>query len=161
MSHGPGTRRRDFDYSSPGYYFVTIVVEGRRPVLGRLTSSGVELSRIGRTAAEAWELTLIERPWIQVDAIVLMPDHIHAIVGWNDPPKHRAAGLGNFVGQFKGVATRICHERRLIPRWEKIWQSGFWDRVIRGPKELERIRKYVDANPSRAWLRKLGRESQA
>lgn len=158
MSHGPGSRLLGFDYSTPAFYFVTVVVEGRRALLGRLTASGVELSRIGHTVAEAWEVTLIERPWVQVDAIVLMPDHLHAIVGWNESPKHRAARLGNFVGQFKGVATRFCHERGLIPRWEKIWQSGFWDRVVRSPQELERIRKYVDANPTRAWLRKQGLE---
>ncbi len=75
------TRASHLDYDAAGAYFVTICTAGRACILGEVTTRGeVRLSAIG----EAVERTLTGIPtrWptVFVDAYVVMPNHVHAIL---------------------------------------------------------------------------------
>ena len=44
-----------YDYSQPGAYFITLCVEKRRPILGKIDSSPqVVLSSIGKIVSDVW-----------------------------------------------------------------------------------------------------------
>src|SRR5690606_9754686 len=98
MTHGRCFRLDGYDYSSPNWYFVTVIVEGRRRLLGRLNKSGVELTRLGEVVGRAWDEALRQRPWVLPAAFVVMPNHIHGVIGWQNPPAGRDTSLGKFVG---------------------------------------------------------------
>ena len=153
MANGAGIRLPGYDYSTPNRYFITTVIEGRRPLLGNVSPSGFVPSRLGELVLTAWAETLQARPWINVDSVQVMPDHVHAIIGWHTTPTGRPATLGAFVGQFKGKASHHAHAYGLLPTWDRVWQSGFWDRVIRDEHELQRIREYIVRNPMKLLLR--------
>ena len=152
MPRNPGKRLTTHDYSAPGWYFVTIVVEGRRRLLGSIVDEECSLSRLGEAVAEAWNIALARRPWILCRRIVIMPDHVHALVGWRVRPDSRDATLGRLVARFKSESLALVRARRLLPSWDRFWQEGFWDRIIRNETELVRVERYIELNPLKAAM---------
>lgn len=153
MANGSGLRRVGYDYTTPNHYFFTTVIEGRRPLLGEVRGGVFVPSPLGDQLLAAWQETLKARPWVTADVLQVMPDHVHAIVGWNEIPTKQSASLGAFVGQFKGKVSHRAHASRFLPTWDRVWQPGFWDRIIRNDQELERIRRYIINNPAKLLLR--------
>lgn len=81
------------NYHHQGIYMVTLAVEGRVPLLGRLVAdetnkapdevrAHVQLSRLGEIILKE-EVQKISRfyPMVEVWRICIMPDHIHMIIG--------------------------------------------------------------------------------
>ena len=73
-----------YDYSQPGAYFITLCVEERRPILGKIDSSAqVMLSPIGKIVSDVWYSLPQRFPCldsISHSIFVVMPDHIHGIL---------------------------------------------------------------------------------
>jgi REP element-mobilizing transposase RayT len=55
------------------------------------------------------------------------------------PLQRKPAGLAAVVGSFKAAASKRTKT--------KLWQRGFYERIIRSEQELNLIRKYVEDNP--------------
>jgi len=54
--------------------------------------------------------------------------------------------LSNIIGAFKTTAaTRINKLRGMIG--VPVWQRSFYDRIVREPRELASIQKYIENNP--------------
>lgn len=68
-----------------------------------------------------------------------------------DKPTLKPNSLGSILGQFKSACTKRIHDAGYR---DFQWQSLYWDHIIRGPDDLERIRKYIINNP-RNWDKKL------
>ena len=73
-------RLKDFDYASPGAYFVTIATHDRLNLFGRLIEGDVSLNEFGQIARDQWFLLPTRFNNIELDAFVVMPDHIHGII---------------------------------------------------------------------------------
>ena len=56
--------------------------------------------------------------------------------------------LPTIVRAFKAATTRRINLARGTPA-SPVWQAGFYERVIRTEKSLERIREYIRYNPLR------------
>lgn len=69
-----------WDYTSNGYYFVTICTRDRVPFLGEVLGSSVRLSRIGEIVAAEWRGIAVRRRDVSLDEWVVMPNHLHGIV---------------------------------------------------------------------------------
>ena len=143
-----------YDYSTPGAYFITICVENRRNILGRIVGGGaldapqMQLSRIGKIVKKYIQSG--ERVGnIHVDKYVIMPNHIHLILmvengvgaGTSRAPSPTNALIPRFVAALK----RLCHKEL----GEKIFQRSYHDHVIRDEKDYLKIWRYIDGNPSR------------
>lgn len=82
----PSTHRRrslllrGYDYAQPGAYFVTISTHKRECVLGEVVVGTVVLSPFGQVVHEEWERSAVIRPEVELDAFVIMPNHLHGIV---------------------------------------------------------------------------------
>jgi len=129
-------RLKNFDYSSPNYYFITICTWNKACIFGKPN----ELSPWG-TVAEA-VMRGIEQHFsnVRVDKYVIMPNHVHMILvleGTN-------AGISQIVGQYKSSVTRKIRQR--APQ-QGVWQTSFHDHVIRNQKDYERIWLYIESNP--------------
>jgi REP element-mobilizing transposase RayT len=150
-------RLRAYDYSRPGAYFVTIVTRNRRPILGAVTRNGIRLTDAGRIVHETWLLVPERFRGVYVDAFVVMPDHVHAVIIrlQNDTP---AASISQIVGWTKQRATRAI-AALASPCRRPVWHTSFHDRIIHDQAALTRARNYVIANPARAWydLRRASR----
>ena len=104
-------KRRDIhpDYTARRMYMITLEVEGRRPVFGRLVGSPfaeresndkprIEVTELGKAVESEWMGILGYYPQIEVKAVQMMPDHMHGILFVTAPlPVH----LGQVISGFK------------------------------------------------------------
>ena len=110
--HKMKRRKPWHDYHRKGTYMVTLVVEGRRPVLGKLIMSAgeqdtsVELTALGKAIRneEVQKISAIYK-MVEIWKLCIMPDHIHMIVRIKeDLPEGKH--LGHIVAGFKGGCSR-------------------------------------------------------
>lgn len=115
------TRRRDgHDYEARQMYLITITVEGRRPLLGRVVGNPeaaegapdaphTELSPLGKAVEQQWMAISHYHPEVKVLALQMMPDHLHSILFVKERmPQH----LGHIIKGFKASTNK--EYRRLI-----------------------------------------------
>jgi putative transposase len=140
-------RLHGYDYATAGEYFVTACTHQRRLLFATIRDERVVPSRLGEIAIEEWIKTTT-LAGVRRDAWVLMPNHFHAI-GCLEPSPDvpRRTALATVVGQFKAATTRRA--RQWTQRGGRIWQRGFYDRIIRNDRELDSIREYIETNPAR------------
>jgi len=90
-------RHDDWDYRRSAWYFVTICTEHRRPFFGRVRNGIIGLSAAGCIAAREWQRTPEVRPYVRLDAWIVMPNHVHGLIGittdspaysGDNPPQH-------------------------------------------------------------------------
>src|SRR5947209_5877805 len=124
-------RLRDYDYSANGAYFITVCTHERCAVLiGEM-----------QAAAEREFLALPSRfSGLSLDCWIVMPDHLHAIV----PLIECRSTLSAIVQAYKSLSTRAIKQLTDVGR---VWQRGFYDRVVRNEIELAALREYVHDNP--------------
>lgn len=73
-------RLKGYDYSQPGYYFITIgVFDYRRMIFGNIRNCKMELNDIGRIADEHMIKIPDRFPGVAIDKYQIMPNHIHVI----------------------------------------------------------------------------------
>lgn len=86
-------RLKNYDYSGSGAYFITICVHNRENLFGKIENNKTILNDAGQIAFNEWIKTPEMRPNIQLDAFVIMPNHVHGILIINDSCRgtmHRA-----------------------------------------------------------------------
>ena len=74
------TRLKEWDYGTPGYYFVTICTKNRVHWFGDVSLDRMIFSPVGEIAVQYWERIPHIYPNICLDAWAVMPNHMHAIV---------------------------------------------------------------------------------
>ena len=151
-------RLTGYDYSQPGFYFVTICTQEHRLVFGTIVDGQVNLRGPGQIAQSVW-VTLPRRfAHVKLDENVFMPNHMHAIVELIDidpaQPGPRAA-LWEIVRIFK-AATSYQIRRSPGNPWFA-WQDDYYDTVIQTEAALQQIRQYIAENPLRWTQDKLYR----
>jgi len=143
-------RLPDYDYSQAGWYFVTIMAQGRQPLFGAINDAAkIEFSLAGEDVAACWLQLGQNYPHVHLDVWQLMPDHVHFILGLLPTSASKPKPLGQLVGAFKASVTRRVRVTR--PDLGTLWQRSYYDRIIRNAKELEETRAYISNNPRR-WL---------
>ena len=80
IHHRHSIRLKGYDYSQEGMYFITICVQNHRCLLGRIINGEMILNKYGQIVYNEWKRTPDVRPNIQLDAFVVMPNHIHGII---------------------------------------------------------------------------------
>lgn len=109
-------KRRDdhHDYTGRRMYMITLEVEGRRPLFGRMVGDAfapkgskdeprIELTALGRAVQSEWLGIHSYYPQIEVMAVQMMPDHMHGILFVKERlPVH----LGQVISGFKAGCRR-------------------------------------------------------
>jgi REP element-mobilizing transposase RayT len=120
-------RLRGYDYSTDNLYFVTVCAHRRRAYF------------VGcmREIAERELVALPSRfEGLTIDCWKLRPDHLHAILALAGS----RVSLSAIVQAYKSITTR---EIKQISALDRVWQRGFYDRIVRSESELEDVREYV------------------
>ena len=68
-----------YDYSQAGAYFVTICVQRRECLLGEIKDGGMYLNEQGKVVKDCWYNLPRHYPNIELDAFVIMPNHVHGV----------------------------------------------------------------------------------
>ena len=151
-------RLKEFDYSTPGAYFVTICAQNRRCLFSRIVGRGlapaeVQLTSLGRIART--QLFSLENRYdhLKIDQFVIMPNHIHAILLLNE-----SAGacsrptIPDIICAYKSLTTR---QSRSSGYTGKVFQTSFFEHVIRGQSDYDEIAQYILNNPKQWELDQL------
>jgi putative transposase len=113
IHHRQSIRLNGYDYCSLGLYFITIRVHPGGPVLGHVLNGKTELNDFGNIVDDEWRKTPIIRPYVYIDAYVIMPDHFHGIIGiHSDPAPDKPFTDNDPVGATRRVAPTT---RRVAP----------------------------------------------
>ncbi|MBM3596570.1 MAG: transposase [Alphaproteobacteria bacterium] len=165
----PLPRRRSlrldgYDYKQAGAYFVTICTHGREFLLGAAAGGDIVLTDSGRIVQACWDDIPQHFPHADVDAVVVMPNHVHGILVIGDVgarhgvplrssvrqgfAKPISGTLATIVRSFKSAATKRINELRRTPG-APVWQRNYYEHVIRNDAALVRIRDYIAANPAK------------
>jgi putative transposase len=128
-------RLSTFSYVGPSRYFLTFCTFGRRSVFTD--------SRIVEVVRAEIERAAVACSFEQI-AYCFMPDHVHLLV----EATSTASSLPQFVKaakQFAGYAARQVTGKPL-------WQTGYFERVLRAEEHTLNIAAYIINNPVRAGL---------
>jgi len=88
-------RLRGYDYAESGAYFITICTRKRRQLFGEITAGRSHLNPLGWRVKQCWLAIPRHFPFVDLDAFVIMPDHVHGIIRIVD---HGADGVGRTGG---------------------------------------------------------------
>ena len=164
----PAFRRRSlrlqgFDYSKEGAYFVTVCTRNRECLFGAVVDGKMRLNDVGRVVQSVWDGLSERFSVIELDACVVMPNHIHGIIAVGAPLVGAQEGIpddgattrvaptvGNIVGAFKSITTneyiRGVKTGSWPPFFDRLWQRNYYEHVIRSEESLNRIREYISTN---------------
>ena len=74
-------RLSEYDYSQAGAYFVTVCVQDRQGLLGRILNGEMQLNQAGLMVERWWKKLESNFPAVKTDDYyVVMPNHFHGIV---------------------------------------------------------------------------------
>jgi hypothetical protein len=112
--HRQSIRLKGYEYSRTGAYFVTICTWNRECLFGNVSDGRMVLNDAGRIIERVWEDLPSRFPSIELDALGVMPNHVHGIiamvgVGLALPKKGAASSaptLGDVVRAFKSRPSR-------------------------------------------------------
>ncbi len=150
------TRLNNYDYGSAGAYFITICAPNRRCLFSRVVGRGLAPAETIRTEntplgeiAEKQLLLLEDRyPYFVLDQYVIMPNHIHAIMILNGETAEACPRptIPDIICAYKSLTTRECKRNGFEG---KLFQTSFYEHIIRNREDYEDIVKYIYDNPTR------------
>lgn len=167
-------RAQWWDYANNAAYFVTICTDNRVHYFGEIQNEVMHLSPVGRLAVQFWYEIINHARHTELGAFVVMPNHIHGILIFNDngagpgPGRDKAClvptipapsstparpGQNRFQNQGKNTLSSVVgsyksavtkHAHRLKFAFD--WQDRFYDHIIRDNKSYYRIEQYIINN---------------
>ena len=163
-------RLEEYDYSRAGAYFITVCTKDHENILGEIVNGSMRLNPFGEIVEACWEGLPSRYPDIELDAFVVMPNHIHGIIiisvgAIHELPLREAPArddtamqshrsyrrrmvLPRIIGYVKMNTARRVNQLRNTPG-TSVWQRNYYEHVIRNNKSLNSIRQYISENPQR------------
>ncbi|MGN1467305.1 MAG: transposase [Ruminococcus sp.] len=147
-------RLKEYDYSNNGCYFVTICVKEHKQMLGRIKVGRdafippkIKLTYIGETADKYIKNINYAYDNITVDKYVIMPNHIHMII----TIKNGMVNNGGMKASRPTLHTIVRSLKTMITKQIgfSVWQTSYYDHIIRTEKEYQEIWRYIDNNPAK------------
>ena len=129
-------------------YYLTIVTQNRQPIL----IENIELLR------ESFRRTN-KRYEYSIEAIVILPDHIHMIIRPKIPTEYskivtyiKRDFLYQLNNHLKEEAKRNLTASTYNRQHSGIWQRRFYEHTIRDEKDFLKIAEYIRTNPIKHGL---------
>lgn len=167
--HRRSVRLKGFDYGSAGAFYVTVCVQNRECLFGKIQDYEMHPNHAGQMVLGIWNGLPERFPFITLDAFVVRPNHIHGIIIRNNAgvgaglvpaleapaiegrPQRIAPTLGDVVGAFKSLTTHKYIKGVKNDGWpafnKRLWQRDYYEHIIRDEHELNAIREYIAHNP--------------
>ena len=143
-------RLKEYDYSSPGAYFITICTKEHRQILSAIAPVGDDahivpsddiqnvLTDTGKICDKYIRSISQKYNGVTVDKYIIMPNHIHMLISLDGSMKASTPTIPDIIRSFKIMVTKETAHR--------IWQRSFYDHIIRSKKDYDEIWKYIDTN---------------
>jgi putative transposase len=159
--HRRSIRLKGYDYTQPGAYYITLCTKARQCLFGDVVKGEMRLNSLGYIAFTCWQAIPNHFSHVELDAFVIMPNHLHGILVIRDTlvgathasPLHNLCGpapksVGAIVGSYKSAVSKhinaICNTKG-----NSIWQRNYYEHINRNDESLHNIRQYILENPWR------------
>ncbi len=154
-------RLKEYDYAHAGAYFVTICAYNGESLFSKIIDGKMRLNEWGHVVEDCWNEVPRHFKNIELDAFVVMPNHMHGIIIITDSVGARHASplqipqnqrrpkpksLGAILGSFKSAVAKRINKIRATPG-TPVWQRNYYEHIIRSDESVNRIREYILANP--------------
>lgn len=73
-------RKKDYDYSQPGCYAVTVCTHGRSYLFGSVDDGHMLPNDAGQMINGTWYEIPQHYPCLEIDQMQIMPNHLHGII---------------------------------------------------------------------------------
>ena len=141
-------RIEDYDYSTPGAYFITICTVNREKIFWDsvgadiIRPQNIPLSTAGKIVEQGISQIAEHYDNVFVDKFCIMPDHIHLIL-------RIESDVGGRIISAPTVSTVVGSMKRWVSRQigRPIWQKSFYDHGIRNQQDYDEIWQYIENNP--------------
>jgi len=160
-------RLKDYDYSQPGAYFITICTYKRFNFFGDVKDDAMILSAEGLIANSEIKKISSHYENVEIGEYIVMPNHVHLVIyiydlmNFNRTEEKEIKKTGvrkavkpvknprlqDIVGSYKSAVTRETGKTDKTSSFK--WQRYFNDHVIRNDKALENISDYIRYNPAK------------
>ena len=173
----PSMQRRcvDHDYTERQMYMVTMVVEGRRPLLGAVVGRSdapagsadaprVVLTALGQRVEACWHEIAVRQPKIKLLALQVMPDHFHGILFVTE---RLELPLGKVLLGFKQGCNKAYREVQSVAVLQRqteqlqtdrshglLFAHGYNDKLLLREGQLQRWLEYLRDNPRRLLMKR-------
>ena len=137
LSKRKPTRLSQYDYRTPGAYFVTICTKNKKRFLCEIVGDDAHI--VPKKAGTIAEKYIRSIPWI--DKYIIMPNHIHMIILIENGPMWASAPTQSISTIIKSFKTLVAKEMG-----QSIFQRSFHDHIIRNEADYRRIWEYIDTN---------------
>jgi putative transposase len=157
-------RLKEFDYSQPGAYFVTIVTHERLCLFGAIQDHEMHLNQCGQIVRSAWLDLPKHYKQVESGAFCIMPNHVHGIIilnneiveagqfGWQKNLAYPMRPIPETVPLFEVMrayksfsAKNINVKRKMVGK--PVWQRSYYEHIIRNDSDYKRIQYYIENNP--------------
>ena len=171
IHHRRSIRLKGYDYSQAGLYFITICCQDRVCRLGKIENGVMICNELGEIAYREWMKTAELRPQIELDAFMVMPNHIHGILKINEmdmdtlhSPNNMGDNMGDNTGEcnsplrspsntigaiIRGYKSSVTKQFGLMGFDEKLWQRNYYEHIIRDEQSYQIISEYIINNPKK------------
>jgi putative transposase len=131
----------------------------------------MHLNDAGKIARRCWEDTPDHFPFVELDAFMVMPNHVHGIIvircrgeasavrtkcrrgerffapteTTTATPQSPSRTIGSIVRGYKIGVTKWFRANTDL---HSVWQRGFYEHTVRNEPELTAIREYIQGNPA-------------
>ena len=92
-------RLKNYDYSMPGRYFITVCTNNRECLFGKIIGNEMVLNQNGSVVERIWNDLPNRYNDVYLDSFVIMPNHIHGII--------EIAGSNGFVGAIHDGSVSV------------------------------------------------------
>ena len=137
-------RLQGYDYSQSGGYFITICTHERKHMFGKIDDAIMMLSESGQIANDCWIAVPEHYPDVTLGDFVIMPNHMHGILYLMGDDTTFKPVVGHVIRGYKGAVTARIRKQESSKRI--VWQSRYYDHVIRDDIDELRIRTYIQNN---------------
>ena len=151
-----------YEYTQSGAYFITICTQNRDCLFGEVVKGIMNANEIGQMIQSVWDELPQHYPGMDVDAFVVMPNHIHGIILLTPDKTGQPQGVAptmslmDVVHRFKSLTTARYRQGVVQRRWQpfpgRLWQRNYYEHIIRHEEALNRAREYIVLNPLRWYL---------
>lgn len=170
--HRRSLRLKEYDYTQPGAYYITLCTKARQCLFGDVVKGEMRLNSLGHIAFTCWQAIPNHFPHVELDAFVVMPNHLHGILVISDAldrarqcraptiqqnhisktegfGKPVSGSIPTVIRSYKSAVTKrinlICNTKYT----SLIWQRDLYEHVSRYEESLHSIRQYITENPQR------------
>jgi REP element-mobilizing transposase RayT len=153
---------------------VTICTQNRECFFGQMNQGQMVPNGAGQLVESVWRQFPQAYPGVEVDAFVVMPNHVHGIIvlvgagprvcpdTWRPHGAHlgqpqgvaptNTLSLPDVVHRFKSLITAKYRWGVRTDGWQpftgRLWQRNYYEHIIRDEEELDRVRQYITDNPA-------------